>query len=330
MQLLLSALGFVARRLVQAVLVMLAILVIAFAVRESLGDPIREFTGQIVTEAERAELRKELGLDRPWPVQFADYMARAAQGDLGTSFIYKKPTVEVVLAKFPASFELVLGASLIVLLFCIPAGVYCAVRPNRLGARLILGLSVLGISVPVFVTGIVLITVFSVWLGWLPAFGRGDTVQIGPWTTGLLTLDGLSHLLLPSLALSSIMLPLFVRLVRSAMLGELGHDYVRTAWAKGASPLRVWVVHALRNALLPLVAVGGLQVGTLVAYTLLTETVFQWPGMGFLFLEAVTRSDIPLITTYLVLVGLLFVVVNTLVDLVSLALDPRVSLEGAR
>jgi len=326
----LSALAFLARRVVQAVLVMLAILVIAFAVRESLGDPIREFTGQVVSEAERAELRKELGFDRPWPVQFADYLGRAAQGDLGTSFIYKKPTVEVVLAKFPASFELVLGASLIVLVFCVPAGVYCAVRPNQLGSRFVLGLSVLGISIPVFLTGIVLITVFSVWLGWLPAFGRGQTVALGPWTTGLLTRDGLEHLLLPALTLSSIMLPLFVRLVRSAMLGELGHDYVRTAWAKGASPLRVWIVHALRNALLPLVAVGGLQVGTLVAYTLLTETVFQWPGMGFLFLEAVTRSDIPLITTYLVLVGLLFVVVNTLVDLLSLALDPRVSLEGTR
>ena len=327
---LLSAFGFAARRLFQALLVMFAILVIAFAVRESLGDPIREFTGQVVSDAERAQLRKELGLDRPWPIQLTDYLGRALHGDLGTSFIYKKPTVDVVLAKFPASFELVLGASLIVLILCVPAGVYCAVRPDRLGARLILGLSVLGISIPVFLTGIVLITVFAVWLGWLPAFGRGETVAIGPWNTGLLTRDGLAHLVLPALTLSSIMLPLFVRLVRSAMLGELGHDYVRTAWAKGATPSRVWFVHALRNALLPLVAVGGLQIGTLVAYTLLTETVFQWPGMGFLFLEAVTRSDIPLITTYLVLVGLLFVVVNTLVDLVSLALDPRVSLEGTR
>ena len=327
---LLSAFGFAARRLIQALLVMLAIVVIAFAVRESLGDPVREFTGQVVSDAERAQLRKELGLDRPWPVQLTDYLGRALQGDLGTSFIYKRPTVDVVLAKFPASFELVLGASLIVLVFCVPAGVYCAVKPDRLGARLTLSLSVLGISIPVFLTGILLITVFAVWLGWLPAFGRGETVALGPWETGLLTRDGLTHLVLPALTLSSIMLPLFVRLVRSAMLGELGHDYVRTAWAKGAKPYRVWFVHALRNALLPLVAVGGLQIGTLVAYTLLTETVFQWPGMGFLFLEAVTRSDIPLITTYLVLVGLLFVVVNTLVDLASLALDPRVSLEGSR
>jgi peptide/nickel transport system permease protein len=325
-----SGLAFVARRLAQALLVMLAILVIAFAVRTALGDPLREIMGQAVPEAERVELRHELGLDAPWPVQFARYLGGAAMGDLGTSIIYKKPTVAVVLAKFPASFELVFAASLIVLLLSVPGGVYCAVRPRSLGAKLILGVSVLGISVPVFLTGIFLITVFSVWLGWLPAFGRGAIVDLGVWQTGLLTLDGLEHLLLPALTLSSIMLPLFIRLVRGAMLDELGHDYVRTARAKGASPLRVWIVHALRNALLPLVAVGGLQIGTLIAYTLLTETVFQWPGMGFLFLEAVTRADIPLITTYLVLVGLLFVIVNTLVDLVSLMLDPRISLEGTR
>jgi peptide/nickel transport system permease protein len=322
--------AFIARRLAEALVVMLAILVIAFAVRSALGDPLREIAGEAVPEAEREALRHQLGLDAPWPVQLGRYLAAAAHGNLGTSLIYKRPTLDVVLAKFPASFELVLGAGLIVLLLSLPAGIYCAVRPRALGARLILSFSVLGISVPVFLTGIFLITIFSVWLGILPAFGRGATVRIGFWETGLLTLDGLKHLILPALTLSSIMLPLFIRLVRGAMLDELGHDYVRTARAKGARPLRVWLVHALRNALIPLVAVGGLQVGTLIAYTLLTETVFQWPGMGFLFLEAVTRSDIPLITTYLVAVGFLFVVVNTLVDIASLALDPRVSLEGSR
>jgi peptide/nickel transport system permease protein len=325
-----AGLAFVARRLMQAALVMLAILVIAFAVKNALGDPLREIMGEAVPESQREELRHELGLDRPWPAQLARYLGRAAQGDLGISTIYKRPTLEVILAKFPASFELVLGASLIVLLLSVPAGIYCAVRPRALGARLILSLSVLGISVPVFLTGILLITVFSVWLGWLPAFGRGETVRLGVWETGLLTAGGLKHLILPALTLSSIMLPLFIRLVRGAMLEELGHDYVRTARAKGASHLRVWLKHALRNALLPLVAIGGLQIGTLVAYTLLTETVFQWSGMGFLFLEAVTRADIPLITTYLVFVGLLFVITNTLVDIVSLMLDPRISLEGTR
>jgi len=325
-----ASLAFVGRRLMQAALVMLAILIIAFAVRTALGDPLREIMGEAVPEAEREELRHELGLDRPWPAQLARYLGGAVQGDFGTSIIYKRPTLEIVLAKFPASFELVLGASLIVLLLSVPAGIYCAVRPRAIGARLILGLSVLGISVPVFLTGIFLITIFSVWLGLLPAFGRGETIRVGVWETGLLTGDGLRHLILPALTLSSIMLPLFIRLVRGAMLDELGHDYVRTARAKGASPLRVWLSHALRNALLPLVAIGGLQIGTLIAYTLLTETVFQWPGMGFLFLEAVTRADIPLITTYLVFVGLLFVITNTLVDVVSLMLDPRISLEGTR
>ena len=325
-----TSLAFVGRRLMQAALVMLAVLVIAFAVRAALGDPLREIMGEAVPEAEREELRHELGLDRPWPAQLARYLGGAVQGDFGTSIIYKRPTLEIVLAKFPASFELVLGASLIVLLLSVPAGIYCAVRPRAIGARLILGLSVLGISVPVFLTGIFLITMFSVWLGLLPAFGRGETIRVGVWETGLLTGDGLRHLILPALTLSSIMLPLFIRLVRGAMLDELGHDYVRTARAKGASPLRVWLSHALRNALLPLVAIGGLQIGTLIAYTLLTETVFQWPGMGFLFLEAVTRADIPLITTYLVFVGLLFVITNTLVDVVSLMLDPRISLEGIR
>ena len=322
--------AFLGQRLIQAMLVMLAILIISFAVRSALGDPLREIMGEAVPEAERAKLARELGLDAPWPVQLARYLGNAATGDLGTSYVYKRPTAEVILAKFPASFELVLGASLIVLLLSVPTGIYCAVQPDAFGARLILSLSVLGISVPVFLTGIFLITIFSVWLGWLPAFGRGDTVDLGFWETGLLTRDGLAHLILPALTLSSIMLPLFIRLVRGAMLDELSHDYVRTARAKGARPLRVWLSHALRNALLPLVAVGGLQVGTLIAYTLLTETVFQWPGMGFMFLEAVTRADVPLITTYLVFVGLLFVITNTLVDILSLMLDPRISFEGTR
>ena len=309
---------------------MLAIAAIAFAVREALGDPLREIMGEAVPQAERAALREQLGLNDPWPTQLVRYLGRAATGDLGQSYIYKRGTLGVVLAKFPASFELVMAASLIVLLVSLPAGIYCAVRPDSWGARLVLASSVLGISVPVFLTGIFLISIFSVWLGWLPAFGRGETIWIGPWETGLLTLDGLEHLFLPAITLSSILLPLFIRLVRGAMLDQLGSDYVRTARAKGASRLRVWLNHALRNALLPLVALGGLQIGNLLAYTLLTETVFQWPGMGFLFLEAVTRADVPLITTYLVAVGLLFVITNTLVDLVSLWLDPRVSLEARR
>jgi peptide/nickel transport system permease protein len=322
--------SFFARRLAQALLVMLVVLVVAFAVRSSLGDPLREIMGEAVPQAEREALRHELGLDAPAPVQFLRYVGRAAQGDLGSSYIYKRSTIAVIFAKFPASFELVLAASLIVILISLPAGIYCAVKPQSLGAKAVLSFSVLGISIPVFLTGIFLITIFSVQLGLLPAFGRGQTVRIWFWETGLLTRDGLAHLVLPAITLSSIMLPLFIRLVRGAMLDQLGQDYVRTARAKGASPLRVWLAHALRNAWLPILALGGLQIGNMLAFTLLTETVFQWPGMGFLFLEAVTRADVPLITTYLVVVAALFVVTNTMVDVVSLALDPRVSLEGAR
>ena len=325
-----GGISFFARRLAQALLVMLVVLVVAFAVRSSLGDPLREIMGEAVPKAEREALRHELGLDAPAPVQFLRYVGRAAQGDLGSSYIYKRSTIAVIFAKFPASFELVLAASLIVILISLPAGIYCAVRPQSLGAKAVLSFSVLGISIPVFLTGIFLITIFSVQLGLLPAFGRGQTVRIGFWETGLLTRDGLAHLVLPAMTLSSIMLPLFIRLVRGAMLDQLSQDYVRTARAKGASPLRVWLAHALRNAWLPILALGGLQIGNMLAFTLLTETVFQWPGMGFLFLEAVTRADVPLITTYLVVVGALFVVTNTIVDVVSLALDPRISLEGAR
>ncbi len=325
-----TSLVFFLRRAAQAIVVMVAIAIIAFAVKGALGDPLREIMGEAVPEAQRAELRHQLGLDDPWPTQAARFLGGAMRGDLGQSYIYKRSTLAVIAAKFPASFELVLAASLIVILVSLPAGIYCAVRPRSLGARLILGLSVLGISVPVFLTGILLITIFSVRLALLPAFGRGDTVAIGPWETGLLTLDGLEHLLLPAITLSSIMLPLFIRLIRGAMLDQLGSDYVRTARAKGASHLRVWLHHALRNALVPIVALGALQIGNMLAFTLLTETVFQWPGMGFLFLEAVTRADVPLITTYLVVVGLLFVVTNTLADIASLWLDPRISLEGGR
>jgi peptide/nickel transport system permease protein len=317
-------LGFLGRHLAQALLVMLAILVIAFAVRASLGDPLREIVGEAVPETQREQLRHELGLDAPWPVQLARYVGGALHGDLGISTIYKRPTLQVVLAKFPASFELVLGASLIVLLLSLPAGIYCAVRPRAFGARLILGLSVLGISIPVFLTGIFLITIFAVWLGWLPAFGRGETIRVGFWETGLLTLSGLRHLILPAITLSSIMLPLFIRLVRGAMLDELGHDYVRTARAKGARPLSVWLNHALRNALLPLVTMVGVQVGSLLGGSVLVESVFTWPGLGRLAFETVQQRDYNVLLGILFMSSLLVIAVNLIVDLLYAVLDPRI------
>ena len=305
---------------------MAVISMIGFAVKASLGDPARELAGEAASQSEREALRARLGLDDPWAVQYGRFLGRAVRGDLGTSYVFRRPALQVILSKFSATFELVLAASLIVAFLSLPAGLYCALNPRSAAARAIMGLSVLGISVPIFLTGIFAITIFSVELGLLPSFGRGRTVALGPWETGLLTADGLAHLVLPALTLSSIMLPLFIRLVRGQMLDVLDEDFIRTAWAKGLPPWRVWISHGLRNAAIPLVTIAGLQVGTLLAYTILTETVFQWPGMGFLFLDAVNRADVPLIIAYIMVVGAIFVTVNTLVDVLYVLIDPRVSL----
>ncbi|MEM9145371.1 MAG: ABC transporter permease [Pseudomonadota bacterium] len=322
-------LAFLLRRSVQAVIVMLVISLIGFSIQGELGDPLRELVGQSVSEAEREALRETLGLNDPFWERYARFLERAVQGDLGTSYFFKRPAVDVILDKMPATLELVFAASLIILAVSVPAGIYCATHPRSLASRLIMSGSVIGISVPIFLTAIFLIWLFSVELGWMPAFGRGDVIDLGWWDTGLLTLDGWSHLVLPAASLASIMLPLFIRLIRAEMMEQLGQDYVRFARAKGLSPSRVRG-HAFGNTLLPVVTVGGLQIGTLIAYTILTETVFQWPGMGFLFLEAVNRVDTPLIIAYIIIVGLIFVVVNTVVDLVYTLINPMVSLPGGQ
>lgn len=337
--------AFLLRRSVQAALVMLVISVIGFSIQDNLGDPLRELVGQSVSEAERQALRDRLGLNDPFWVQYGRFLSNALEGDLGTSYFFKRPAVEVIFDKFPATFELVVVASLIIIGVSVPAGIYCAVHPGGFFSRLIMSGSIIGISVPVFLTAIFLIWIFAVemrsldpisFLGVtfepsalaLPAFGRGDTVEIFPgFETSLLTLDGWSHIILPAVSLASIMLPLFIRLIRAEMMEQLGQDYVRFARAKGLSE-RAVRGHAFRNTLLPVVTVGGLQIGTLIAYTILTETVFQWPGMGFLFLEAVNRVDTPLIIAYIIVVGGIFVLVNTLVDLLYTLINPMVKLPG--
>lgn len=312
-------------RAVQGAAVMLVISVIAFSVRDKLGDPLRELAGQSVSEKVREELREEMGLNDPFAVQYWRFLSGAVRGDFGDSYFFKKPSLEVIADKFPATFELVLAATLIIILLSAPAGVYCAIRPRALAARAIMALSIFGISLPVFLTAIFGIYLFSVHLGWLPSYGRGDTALLfGFWQSSFFTADGLLHLLLPSVTLSSIMLPLFVRLIRAEMTEVLGSDYVRFARAKGLPPARIYFVHAFRNTLLPVVTVGGVQIGTLLAYTILTESVFQWPGMGFLFLEAVTRADAPLIVAYLMVVGFLFVVINTAADITYTVINPAV------
>ena len=322
--------AFLVRRFGQALVVMFVISLISFSIQDNLGDPLREMVGQSVSEAERLALRDEMGLNDPFLVQYWRFLKNAVRGDLGDSYFFKKPALEVILEKFPATMELVMGATLIILFLSIPIGVYCAINPRSWFTKLMMGMSIVGISIPVFLTAIMLIYLFSIGLGWLPSFGRGETTMIGFWETGFLTRDGLLHLILPSIALSSIMLPLFIRLIRSEMMEVLEQDYIRFAWAKGLSRKRIWFLHALKNTLLPVITVGGVQIGTMIAYTILTETVFQWPGMGFLFLEAVNRVDTPLIIAYLIVVGVIFVITNTLVDLIYGLVNPTVRLAGGQ
>lgn len=323
-------LQFAVKRLVQATVVMFVISLIGFSIQDNLGDPLRELVGQSVSEEVRNELREEMGLNDPFFVQYARFVKNAIQLDLGNSYFFKKPALEVIADKFQATVELVIGATLIIVLFSVPIGVYCAINPKSVVSKVIMTLSIVGISIPVFLTAIFLIYIFSVELGWMPSFGRGDTVTIGGWTTGFLTMDGLAHLVLPSISLASIMLPLFIRLIRAEMMEVLETEYIRFAWAKGLPTRRVWFLHALKNTLLPVITVGGVQIGTMIAYTILTETVFQWPGMGFVFLEAINRVDTPLIIAYIIVVGLIFVVTNTVVDLIYSFVNPTVRMVGQK
>ncbi|PWQ99718.1 ABC transporter permease [Leucothrix arctica] len=321
--------AFLIRRLFQALVVMFVISIISFSIQDNLGDPLREMLGQSVSEEQRQAMRDEMGLNDPFLTQYGRFLGKAVQGDLGTSYFFKEPALDVILKKLPATLELVFGATLIIIVFSVPLGIYSAINPQSIFSKIIMGVSTIGISVPVFLTAIGLIYVFAIELGWMPAFGRGETFQITEnLDTALLTADGLHHLILPSFTLASIMLPLFIRLIRSEMMEVLQSEYIKFAWAKGISPWRVYFLHAFKNTMLPVITVGGVQIGTMVAYTILTETVFQWPGMGFLFLEAVNRVDTPLIVAYLIVVGAIFVVTNTLVDLIYGFVNPTVKLTG--
>lgn len=320
-------LAYLVKRFFQAIAVMFAISLIAFAIQDNLGDPLRELVGQSVSEEVRQQLRDELGLNDPFLVQYYRFVGNALQGDLGTSYFFKEPALTVILKKLPATLELVAAATVIIVGLSVPLGVLTAIKPNAIASRLIMGISIVGISIPVFLTAILMIFLFSVELGWLPSFGRGEVVNVfGSWDTNFATADGWAHILLPAVALASIMLPLFIRLIRAEMMEVLQSEYVKYAKAKGVAPRRIYFVHALKNTLLPVITVGGVQIGTMVAYTILTETVFQWPGMGFMFLEAVNRVDTPLIVAYLIVVGAIFVVTNTIVDLIYGLVNPTIKL----
>lgn len=323
--------AFIIRRIIQALMVMLVISVIGFAIKQAIGDPVRDIVGIAVSLEERQKLAEELGLNDPLPQQWVRFVSDAVQGDLGQSFFFKKPALEVILRKAPATMELVVVAAVIILLVSIPVGIYAAVKPNSVLSKILMGGSVVGVSIPVFLTAIMLIYVFAIELRWLPSFGRGELVHVwGYWETGFLTRDGLEHLILPGISLSSVMLPLFIRLVRAEMKEVLEAEYIKYARAKGLNPWRVLLVHGFKNTLLPVITVGGVQLGTMIAFTVLTETVFQWQGMGFIFLEAVQRADSSLLVAYLVFVGFVFVVVNTLVDIIYGMVNPMVRVAGRK
>ncbi len=322
-------LAFILRRLLQAVIVMLTVAFIAFMLFQFVGDPVTNLLGQDATQEQRTQLRKDLGLDDPFPVQFAHFVGNAVQGEFGLSLRQGRRVSALIVERFPATLELALAAAVIALGVGMPLGVYAALRRGRFGSQLAMTLSLLGVSLPTFLIGILLILVFSVQLKWLPSFGRGDTTAFGNWTTGLLTTDGWRHLVLPAITLSVFQLALILRLVRAEMLEVLRTDYVKFARARGLTDRSVYFGHALKNTLVPVITITGLQLGSLIAFAIITETVFQWPGMGFLFIQAVQFADIPVMAAYLCLIALIFVIVNLVVDLLYFAVDPRLRMERA-
>ncbi|WP_424859967.1 MULTISPECIES: ABC transporter permease [unclassified Tepidimonas] len=322
-------LAFILRRLAQAALVMLAVAFVAFMLFQYVGDPVLQVLGQDATPEQVAAVRAELGLDQPFFVQFWQFVLNALQGNFGMSIHQGVPVASLIAERFPATLELALVAAVLALAVGIPMGVYAALRRGTWLAQVFMTFSLLGVSLPTFLIGIVLILIFSVQLGWLPSFGRGEVTDLGGWTTGLLSPKGWRHLVLPAVTLAIFQLTLIMRLVRAEMLEVLRTDYIKFARARGLSDRAVHFGHALKNTLVPVMTITGLQLGGLIAFAIITETVFQWPGMGLLFIQAVTFADIPVMAAYLCLIAFIFVVINLIVDLLYFAVDPRLRVDRA-
>src|SRR5271163_1230413 len=315
--------AFILRRLFASIGVLIAVGLIAFAMFRYVGDPVNQMVGIETSVAEREQLRRQLGLDQPVIVQALSFLANAARLDFGVSYQFKQPVVDLIGARMPATLELALVASILALAAGVPMGVYAALRRESALAKLLQALSLVGISLPTFLIGILLIYLFAVTLGWLPSFGRGDVVRIGWWTTGLLTVSGLKALIMPSITLGLFQMTLIMRLVRAEMLEVLRTDYIRFARARGLTTRAIHFGHALKNTLVPVITVAGLQFGSVIAFAIITETVFQWPGMGLLFVQAVQNVDIPIMAAYLLMVSLIFVTINLVVDILYTIVDPR-------
>ena len=319
---------FIFRRLIQAVLVMVCVAFIAFMLFQYVGDPVVFLLGQDAKPDQIAALRVDLGLDQPFFIQFWHFLLNAAQGEFGLSLRQGAKVSRLLSERFPATLELALVAAALALLIGVPMGVYAALRRGTLPSQLLMMISLLGVSLPTFLVGILLILVFSVGLGWFPSFGRGEVVELGWWRSGLLTVDGWHHIILPAVTLAVFQLTLIMRLVRAEMLEVLRADYIRFARARGLSNNAIHFGHALKNTLVPVMTITGLQLGQIIAFAIITETVFQWPGMGLLFIQAVTFADIPVMAAYLCLIALIFVVINLVVDLLYFVVDPRLRLSS--
>jgi peptide/nickel transport system permease protein len=320
--------AFIASRVLQAVPVLLVVGFIAFALFAYVGDPVSIMLGQDYTDQQRQELIRQLGLDQPFIVQYAHFIWAALHGDFGISYRLAQPVSTLIRERLPATLELAVTASVFAFLIGVPMGVYTGIRRNGFLARTFMVLSLAGVSLPTFLVGILLILIFSVALGWLPSFGRGPVTHIGAfWTTGFTSWDGIKALILPSITLGLFQMTLIMRLVRAEMLEVLRTDYIRFARARGLTNRAIYFGHALRNTLVPVITIAGLQFGGIVAFSVVTETVFQWPGMGLLLVQSVTSADIPVLSAYLLLIALVFVLINLAVDLLYYAVDPRLRIQ---
>jgi peptide/nickel transport system permease protein len=321
-------LAFILRRIGQAILVLLTVALISFSLFRFVGDPTQQMTSQDTTLEERLQIRKNLGLDDPVVVQFGRFVGNAARFDFGVSYQSRQPVAKLIGDRFPATMELAFASAVLAMFLGIPMGVIAGLKPNSLLAQFFQTVSLIGISLPTFLIGILLIFVFSVTLGLLPSFGRQGVVNLGFWSTSFLTIDGIRSLILPAITLGLFQMTLIMRLVRSEMMEVLRTDYIKFARARGLKARAVNYRHALKNTLIPVITIIGLNLGAVIAFAIITETVFQWPGMGLMFLQAVQSVDIPIMSAYLLLVATLFVMINLIVDVLYVAVDPRIRVAG--
>lgn len=320
-------LGYLLKRILQCFLVLFCVSFIVFVIMYYSGDPVEMLLPPEATQIQVDELRKHLGLDRPFHVQYYSFLGNALRGDLGNSFIFNKPAVGLIVERIPATLELAVSAMLLAVIVGIPAGMYAAVRPKTVLSKAIMSGSLLGISLPVFWLGILLVLIFSVTLGWLPSSGRGQTAVFAGIRFGFLTRDGLTHLVLPAATVAVFQLALIIRLVRAGMMEVLLQDFIKFLKAKGLTESRVIFIHAMKNIMIPVVTIVGLQLGNIIAFAIVTETIFAWPGMGKLVIDSIHGLDRPVVLAYLLIVSLMFVILNFLVDVVYTFLDPRIRLK---